>query len=256
MEPKAPNWALAGELLLAVADVWPTKALGKADARKALGLLKEWRDEIRTLLEGGAPTKPKKASAVAFLGTWRRINDDEGEAAELAAQDLNTKEIVDAFKDARGRALAHLKGAFKPIKLAELAGPRLLEPGISQLQRAAAIRAMVGDPGRVVYGLRAGQLSPDGLAVLEDVYPAILKKLRELVGLELMRQRTRRANYRCPWLAEIALRFLLDAPFGATPEKPSSPADQDPGQDVPDIQVGRGRNPQALTGVDRLSEEA
>lgn len=255
----APNFALAGELLVVASGLWPADPLERDAADKARALPKEWAIEISTLLSGGAPTKPWKAPAVKYLATWRKLAADK-RSDDLSAL-IGLPQIRRAYVDARDGAINYLRQTLKPITVTDLAGPRLLEPSTSEQQRANALVAVVENPGRIVYGLRAGLISPDYLDVLEQVYPALQDWLKRAVSMELFRQRSRRAGYRVPYPAEVVLRPLLGLPPGAagTVSAASQPDDgpgsssQGPAAELPDIQIQRKRQ-EAQTKADRVSD--
>jgi hypothetical protein len=258
----APNFSLAGELLLAASGLWPAAPLTRDDADKATKLPKEWADELSTLLSGGPQTKPWRAPPVRYLATWRKLNHDEG-SGDLA-QFIGLPQIRSEYVNARDRAIKYLRTALQPIRVEDLAGPRLLEPSTSEQQRANSLLAVVGDPGRIVYGLRAGLLSPDYLEALAEVYPAVEDWLDRTVHIEILSQQARRSSYRVPYRAEVVLRVLLGEPPGAggtvVGSDSGDSADQAPGSaaegpaaELPDIQIQRRRQDDQ-TKADRVSD--
>src|SRR6185436_1932395 len=96
-----PNWALAGELLLAASGLWPTDPLTRDTAEEAEKLPKAWAEEMRALLEGKPKRKPKQAPAIRYLATWKRLNV-ESDSEPLVAQLLDGR-IAGAFKAVRDR---------------------------------------------------------------------------------------------------------------------------------------------------------
>jgi hypothetical protein len=249
-----PNYALGGEMLLVVSGVWPTSLIGPDEVQAAKKAVKNWQAEIRTLLEGAAQTKPHRPTQVKFLATWKRLQETDVDGRATAA--IASPEIISTYKAARERAVEHLRGVFKPLHLEDLAGSRLIEPGPSRVQAASEVLATINDLGRVVYGLRAGSISPDAFVAVRLVFPAVYKMLDEMIGAELFRQRTRKATYRVPWHAEVVLRAFLGQPMGVIDVDSGEAAaeGEDVGApDLPEVSFGKRRD---LTKVDRLADPA
>lgn len=255
MPPLEPNWALAGELLLATSGLWPSKPLLPKDAAAAMALPKEWAEEIEKLLEGKPRTKPPSSPEVRFLATWKRLNDDEGFEGITAL--VENKKIASAYEKARNAALGYLTERLEPVMVDDLQQTRWLEPSIGQQFLANQLVATANDPGRVVYSLRAGLVAADAVDLVREVYPAIDALVQNLVSLELQRQRARRASYRVPWSAESVLRAYLGEPIGtAAPEAPeeAQAAGPPPGMpEVPTIDIRRNAE-EAQTRTDRLTD--
>lgn len=260
MDPTEPNWALAGELLLAVSGLWPAHPLTPKDADAARALPKAWAEEIRVLLEGGRKTKAPSSPPVRFLSTWKRLNDEEPDHADGLIALVENKQIADAYKKARDATIDALKGPLRPVMIEDLQQTRLLEPSIGQQLLANEVVATANDPGRVVYSLRAGLVAADSVELVRLVYPSIDELVQRLIGIELQRQRARRASYRVPWSAEVVLRAYLGEPIGTAgpvesvaAEGPEGEQAQAPAPEVPDIGIKRDRA-DVETKTDRVAD--
>jgi hypothetical protein len=213
VEPREPYWALAGELLQAVSGLWPAEPLTRKDGEAAEALPKQWAEEIRALLSGAGTTKAREAPPIRYMATWRRLVEDEG-AGDVTAQ-LQEPEVIAAYTAARERAVDYLTNEMRPVTVDELQGSRFLEPSVSQQLSANELIAAL-DPGRIVYGLRSGLVVPEAVELMRAVYPQVYGLLNQIIGAELLQQRARRASYRVPWRAEMALRAFLGSPVGTT----------------------------------------
>jgi hypothetical protein len=246
-----PNWALAGELLLAASGLWPTDPLTRDTAEEAEKLPKAWAEEMRALLEGKPKRKPKQAPAIRYLATWKRLNI-ESDSEPLVAQLLDGR-IAGAFKAVRDRALRYLQKELQPLVVDDLQGSRFLEPSLSQQLRGNQLVAVANNPGAVIYSLRAGVVSPDALELFHKVFPAIDDLVRRTYDRELMRQRTARASYRIPWPAEVVLRALFGVPMGTAPASPPASGGLAPEAQLPSIEIRRDRL-EAQTRTDRVAD--
>jgi len=256
--PGEPNWALAGELLLAVSGIWPSEPLTPRQAAEAMALPKAWAEEIRKLLSGAQKTQPPSSPQVRFLATWKKLNADDG-ADELVVL-VEDKKIADAYKAARDRVIDYLTGPLRPVMVEDLQQRRLLEPSVGQQLLANEVVATANDPGRVVYSLRAGLVAADSLELVRAAYPEIDLLIRRTIGIELQAQRTRRAGYRVPWSAELVLRGYLGEPTGvARPGSSGEAGTPDADQaaqampDVPSIDIRRDRR-DAETRVEKVAD--
>lgn len=250
-----PNWALAGELLLAASGLWPTRPLDRRVAAAALTLPKEWAAELTKLMTGAPATKPARAPAVKFLATWRRLiaaEDGSDLTTDQLAAEIISPEIAGAYKDVRKRALQYLQDEWGPVVVDDLQGSRLLGPSLSHQLRANQLVAVVGNPGRVVYHLRAGVVAPLELEALRAVYPATNELLSHLYNVELKRQREARASYRIPWSAEVVLRVLLGVPLGVAPPAEAE-AEARAAAEPPSIEIRRERE-DVETRTDRVTD--
>jgi hypothetical protein len=259
VDPTEPNWALAGELLLAVSGLWPTNPLTPEDAEKARALPKAWAEELERLLSGGDKTKAPRSPKIRYLATWKRLNDAEPDDADALTVLVEDKQIASAYKKARDNAFDYLTEAMRPVMIDDLQQTRLLEPSVGQQLLANELVATAGDPGRVVYSLRAGLVAADSVDLVREVFPATDALIQRLIGLELHRQRTRRATYRVPWSAEVVLRAYLGEPIGTAGPTASIAAEGPDGEqaqvapEVPDIGIRRDRA-DTETRTDRVAD--
>lgn len=209
------NLPLAAEALVATGGLFRAEPLGPADARAAAELPRDWQEHVVAILdEKRRPGRPPKAKQVDYLHTWDKLKAQRDDRPLVMG--MNDEQVGLAYLEALRRARGYLEQQWRPMSMDTLLGPKLLEPPLSEQQRASDLYATVAEPTTVLRDMAAGCLIGETAAAFRAVYPALAGMLDDMINAELLRRRTKARSYEAPWSAEQAIRVLRQMPAGAT----------------------------------------
>lgn len=245
------NVKLAAECLVAVSGLYPSRPLRAGDARKAERLAGDWQKAVAGFFAASKPGRARATPEARYLATWKRLNTRQDDSRLI--RKLTDPQIAMAYVVQLRRARDYLRAQWHPLTVKGLATRQLLEPGLSEQQRASDLYAMVNDPDRLVNALSSGSLLPEEMAAVRNVYPELWSMLAVLIRSEIVKQLGRRKRWEPLWWQEQSVRTLL----GMAQDQEIKPVMAQDGQPPgpPQVKIGvkgGGDKGDGLTRADRV----
>jgi hypothetical protein len=212
-EPPAtePNWALAGECLLAVTTPWPGGPISPehgAEAEEIFQRLEEYAQDF-CKFEPFTPFEMPQAIASFKVG-YVACASMSPEEYELYTSDLASPDLIMAWTEACERARAYLRYVW-PVNVRETpTGPEWEDPSTTDGNKTAACLAIVKRPETLFLEMRSGSASPEMFEAAKEVFPELYGKMKSI--MEAASKQAGAEGRKCPWAHEFQLRQLFDVP--------------------------------------------
>lgn len=230
--------SLASEALLAITGIYPKDPVSPDDAAAARRIPVEWQKRVAEFFEGKTQ-RPPMPRYPDYLKTWDLLNEDRDDAQLIVA--IEDATIAAEYAGSIGSARAYVREQWRPLFQDIPTGRRVLEPSLSETQRAGAIFVFVDAPEAIFSEMLAGTIAADQVDAMKENYPALYDMLTVMCRSEIERRLARKQSYEVPWTQERVLRILLQLPLG----QPIKPLEQGEKQAAPpkiDVEVGKSKD--------------
>jgi hypothetical protein len=214
---------LPAEALVAVTGIFPDAPLGPQDGAAARQLPGDWRAEVKTFFGQERPRKFRLYPRPAHEATLERLT--RGADLAMLTSRLADPELVTEYGAVLNNAREYVRARWPALKLDTFAGPKLLEPGFTQMAGAWAVLAVVSHPARLLTEILSATVLTEQVEAVKEVYPALFEMLRALIDERRKLELARKASWSCPWGKERVLRIILGLPADVSiAQAPQPPA--------------------------------
>lgn len=204
---------LAAQALVGVTGLFQDEPVTAVQGKAAAAVPKAWRAQVKEFLD---QPRPKKFRAPKIV--------DHAEVAEDLSHGIDTERgnrltstivgpgVGDLYLLALESAREYVRLRWPSLSRDTPAGLRLITPGKVEQGRAAAMLAVVEDPGVVLQELLSGTLTAEQAQTFRGVYPALFEMLRAMLDEELTERSLRDRDYEVGWARERLIRILFGLP--------------------------------------------